>query len=194
MFINALVEGVLDEAVASRLIKESGRQFSTCYGKRGCGYIQQKVRGFNNAAAALPILTLIDFMDTGLECPARVVSDWLPHRHENMLFRVVVSEIESWLLADATNIASFLQIPTNRVPTDPEALNDPKQVLVNLARRSRSSKVRSSLVPAQGSTAQVGTLYVSEMMRFVHNQWDIVAAQAQSPSLGRCVTRLEELN
>lgn len=56
MYLNALVEGSLDEAVARRLIRDTGHQFGVCYGKRGIGYVRQKIQGFNKAAISMPIL------------------------------------------------------------------------------------------------------------------------------------------
>jgi hypothetical protein len=81
------------------------------------------------------MLMLVDFMDTGLECPPEVPVAWLPDRCSKMLLRAVVREIESWLLADASGISRFLGVSVSLVPRDPESLKDPKQSLVNLARR-----------------------------------------------------------
>ena len=89
-------------------------------------------------------LTLVDFMDTGHSCPPDVVAQWLPRAEPGMLFRVVVRELESWLLADRENFADFLGISITKPPDQPEQINDPKQQLVNLARCSRKSQIRSA--------------------------------------------------
>jgi hypothetical protein len=107
-------------------------------------------------------------MDTDFSCPPEVVGQWVPHREANMLFRIVVRELESWLLADQQNIADFLSVSVIRIPANPEALEDAKRHLVNIARRSRNARVRRSLVPESGSTARVGKLYVSEMNTFIN--------------------------
>jgi hypothetical protein len=192
--IHHLVEGELDEAIAVRIIQAAGHQPGVCYGKRGIGYIEAKVRGFNNAVQEVPCLALVDFMDTGQACPAEVVSRWLPHRHQNMLFRVMVREIESWVIADRRNLARFLQINLVRVPLNPEQMPDPKLSLVNLARHSRSSLIRDAIVPDFGSTAQVGRLYHSEMRRFISELWNAEEARENSSSLNRCLLRLEALH
>ena len=127
MHINVLVEGIIDEAVARRLINETGHQPGVCYGKKGVSYIHQKIRGFNKSAASMPILTLVDFMDTGLKCPPEVTSSWLPHRCANMLCRIVVREIESWILADRNNLSTYLRVASNRVPLDPENVPQEQQ-------------------------------------------------------------------
>ncbi|MDT4954801.1 MAG: hypothetical protein QOJ02_2939 [Acidobacteriota bacterium] len=191
--IHPLVEGNLDEAAAFRIIEVTGHTPGTCYGKKGSGYIEQKVRSFNLTAHSTYYLALIDFMDTKLSCPPEVITNWLPNRQPKMLFRVVVREMESWLLADKDNLAEFLKVRANRIPTNPEMVYDPKLELINLARHSISSRIRSALVPEIGSTAQVGKLYNSEMRIFIDTLWNIHAARNYAPSLDRCLRRLESL-
>ncbi len=194
MVIDILVEGPLDEAVARRLIHHTGHQAGTTFGKQGVSYLRQKVAGFNvRASYGNPMLMLVDFMDTGLDCPPAVLPAWLPNRSSKLLLRVVVNEIESWLLADHLGIGSLLGISGAVVPDDPERLADPKQTLVNLARRSRR-KAAQALVPQQGISAVVGPGYVSEMQAFVAQRWNIEAARRRAASLDRCLLRLAELH
>jgi hypothetical protein len=110
-----------------------------------------------------------------------------------MLFRLVVRELESWLIADRRNLADFLRVDIALVPIAPEGLLDPKRELINIARHSRHRRISSAIVPEPGSTAQVGKLYVSEMMQFIETRWDIQEARANAPSLDRCLACLEEL-
>jgi hypothetical protein len=194
MIIDALVEGITDEAVARKVVQSAGLTFGVCYGKHGIGYIKEKIRPFNVAAPRGPMLTLVDFMDTDADCPPEVLSVWLPNRHGNMIFRVVVREIESWLMADRVNFAKFIGISQSRVPTTPEILDDPKRTVVSLARKSRYRHIREAIVPSRDSTAQVGKLYATEMMRFIQELWDVQAARQYSPSLESCMIRLQQLN
>jgi hypothetical protein len=193
LVIHTIVEGLMDEAAATRIIAACGLQPGTCYGKKGCTYIKQKIGQFNQTAKSINYLALVDFMDTGAACPAEVVMEWLPHPEPLMLFRVVVRELESWLLADRNNIASFLGVSVDIVPKSPESLPDPKQALINLARRSRKAKLREALVPSDGSTAREGRLYTSEMTRFIRDHWDLQAAREMAPSLNKCIVRVESL-
>lgn len=192
--IHALVEGNLDEAVAFKIIRATGHTPGICYGKKGSGYIKAKVQSFNLTAQSIYYLALIDFMDTRLSCPPEVVTSWLPHRRPKMLFRVVVREIETWLLADRDNLANYLKINVDRIPSKPEQVSDPKLELIKLARRSRSPRIQSTLVPESGSTAQVGKLYDAEMRIFINTLWDIRAARRYAPSLDGCLRRLESLS
>jgi hypothetical protein len=194
MLIDALVEGPLDEAVARRLVTYAGHAFGTCYGKKGAGYIRDKLAGFDmRARYGAPLLTLVDFMDTGLDCPPAVVSAWLPQRAYRHLVRAVVPEIESWLLADRIGVSAFLGISKGLIPRDPEIIPDPKQTLINLARRCRSRKRREALVPCPNASANTGPGYAAEMQKFVANSWDITAASQFAPSLAKCLVRLREL-
>ncbi len=191
--INYLVEGVIDEAVAVRIIQYHGHEVGVGHGNKGFSYIKHKIQTFNKTAQNICYLSLVDFMDTNCSCPPEVISTWLPHRNDLMIFRVVVREIESWLLADRESIAKFLNINIEKVPLNPELEFDPKQKLVNLARASRSSKIRSALVPEKNSTAQVGKLYTAEIKRFISDLWDLESARLNSTSLDKCLTRLGEI-
>lgn len=191
--VNTLVEGETDQAAASKIITGVGLSVGRHFGRKGSGYIKQKIGNFNNASAHASYLVLIDLMDTKAPCPSEVLSQWLPAPHKNFLVRIVVRELESWLLADAANMSSFLSVPRSRIPSRPEELPDPKRALINIARRSRRKEIREALVPEMGSTAVIGVLYVSEIKRFIHKYWDIQLARQAAPSLDRCMLRLMEM-
>jgi len=191
--IYALVEGLTDEAMAHRLAKAAGHEIAACYGKRGMGYIQKRIGSFNGLARSMPILTLVDFMDTRMACPPDMVHAWLPHREQGMLLRAVVRELESWLLSDRNGIADYLKIPMARVPENPELLGDPKATLIHLARGSRSSRIRKGLVPSQGSSATVGREYASGIIHFIRESWNMNQARMNAPSLDHCIRCLEDL-
>jgi len=192
-FINFLVEGRIDEAVAIKLASSAGFEPGTCFGKKGMSYIKKKITGFNLSAQGSLFFALVDLMDTSLTCPAEVLSQWLPHRNPNMMFRVVVKEIESWLLADRQGIAEFLHVNSAFIPHAVETLDDPKQTLIQIARRSRRKFIRETLAPAAGTTAREGILYNDEMTRFVQDHWNTEEARLNSPSLDQCIIRLNEL-
>lgn len=191
--INFLVEGGIDEAVARNLVSFTGHESGDCFGRRGCGYIKKTIKGFNLSARGSYFLAFVDFMDTKLACPGEVVDQWLPHRNKKMLFRVVVREIESWLLADTGAVAAFFNVEMSLVPTEVENLTDPKQSLINIARRSRIKNLRDSIVPVSHTTAREGILYNPEIIRFVREFWNPEEARINSQSLDKCIQRLEEI-
>lgn len=194
MLVHILVEGFVDEALALRLLQTCQHEAGVTYGKKGWTYIQQKAQAFDKTCVTSGLLTLVDFMDTGAACPPSVVTQWLPHQSHLHVFRVVVREIESWILADRTGIAKFLGVPLAKIPHDPESLSDPKQVLINLARGSRQRAVRDALVPPEGYSSSEGPLYSSEIARFISRTWDAQKARELSGSLDKCIERLMQLH
>ena len=146
-----------------------------------------------NDDCPVPVLAMVDFMDTREECPPSIVSGWTPNRHPNMLLRAVVREVESWILADRRGIAKFLSIPLTSVPLSPEEEVDPKRKVIDLARNSTKREIREGFVPKPDSTAAVGSGYNPLMERFIHGEWSPAAARAAAPSLDKCMLRLAEL-
>ncbi|MDD3926266.1 MAG: hypothetical protein PHT33_06385 [bacterium] len=194
MIVDALVEGPTDEAVAKKLIAAYYHEYGTTYGKQGHGYLCKKASGFAvHAQYGNPILMLVDFMDTGYMCPGEVPAAWLPNPCEKLLLRVVVREIESWLLADAEGLAEYLGVSKVRIPSAPEILIDPKQTLINIARYSRKAYLRDAIVPKINCSANAGPEYVDAIKEFVYKHWNIEAALNRSLSLSKCVKRLGEL-
>jgi len=191
--INPLVEGNVDAAIAVKLIAHTGHDAGIVYGRRGIGYIETKLAGFNRSAQGIRYLAMVDLMDTAHACAPDVVRVWLPHPAPMMHFRVVVREIESWLLADVEGMAEFLNVAPARFAADPESIRDPKQRLVNITRHSRSRDLRAAIVPDHGSTAPVGPRYNAEMSRFVLEAWDPERARVRAPSLAKCIARLAEI-
>ena len=104
-------------------------------------------------------------------------------------------EIESWLMADHKSMANFLRVPEGKLPEAPDQINDPKHIIVSLARKSGRSDVRAALVPHPRSGLSSGPEYASWMTQFANEHWDPDAAieSQRSPSLLRAVGRLKEL-
>jgi hypothetical protein len=147
----------------------------------------------------MPYVVLVDLerkggsgRAAGYSCVPELLDDWALVRpfHANFLFRVAVRAVESWLMADRQRFAEFLGVPLNRVPPDPDTCNDPKGVVVTLARRSRRKAIQDAIVPKPGASARVGTYYTAEMSRYVEQCWRVDKACLVSPSLRRTVARL----
>lgn len=187
IFINLAVEDELSEAVLRRILAYTERPFSVaaCYRRGGYGYLKERINGFNQAARATPYLVLTDL--DRVECPPLLIREWFSHpKHPNLLFRVAVREVEAWLLADGTGVAHFFGVAESLIPRNVEALADPKQALINLARRSRRKMLREAIVPPPGSTRQQGPDYNGALFPFVQ-QWNIDEAMQNSLSLKRTV-------
>jgi hypothetical protein len=185
-----LVEGLLDETVGRRLIRHLGGRVHQVYGKNGWTWIRDNIAGFNGMAQEVPLLVLVDLMDTEFDCPVPVLENWVHSPSEHLFFRLVVPEVESWLLADRGHIAQFLGRPKRDIPRSPEDLQDPKRRIINLARGSRYERIVRTLVP-DDPTATEGSAYTSELRKFVNEHWDPDVAAQNAPSLRRCVRAVE---
>jgi hypothetical protein len=192
--IQAAVEGLLDQAVAQRLIEEAGATPGPIYGRHGKGHLQTKIRGYNSAARFAPWLVLVD-LDCD-KCAPALRTSWLANESPLMCFRVAVREVEAWLLADRLNLARFLRVRLSMIPTNPEGLQNPKGAMVALANASRKKDIQKDMVPRPGSRRTEGPAYTSRLTEFVMDSdsgWDPNAAAALSPSLAGCLVRLREL-
>ena len=190
--LHLVIEDDLSEVVLRRLLTDADRDYfvGSTYGRNGFGYLRNTAKKWNAAAAAgTPILLLTDLDQH--DCPLTLIREWLDEEsHANFLFRVAVREVESWLLADSEGFADFLGISNALVPAQPDEIADPKQALINLARRSRRKILKESIVPRTGSTATQGPDYNSCLGDFVRNHWDSNTAKDHSPSLNRAWQRI----
>lgn len=191
-FVNVLVEGNVDEAVALKICENEKISISHVYGHRGKSYIDDRLKGLNDNVKDFPWLVLRD-MDHDADCAPALVSCLLSRVSPLMTFRIVVREIEAWLMADRESFSNFFGINENKLPEDPELLEDPKGVLINLARTSRKRVIREYIIPRMGSGAEVGPAYNSTLSEFVRDHWRPDVAARKSDSLGRCLKRLKEL-
>lgn len=193
--ISSAVEGVVDEAMVKRLIVKAGGEIGPIYGKVGKSLLKQRISGYNNAAHHQPWIVLVD-LNQEADCPPPLKAVWLPNPGPFMCFRVAVREVESWLLADRERFASFFKVRILDVPVAPELLDDPKNEVVELSRRSRSRDIRLDMVPRPGSGRKVGPAYVSRLIEFISDPqkgWRPERAAQASESLNRCLVRLREL-
>ena len=195
IIISSAVEGIVDEAVVKRLIVEAGGEIGSIYGKRGKPLLKQRINGYNNAAHHHPWVVLVD-LNHEADCPPPLKAIWLPNPGPLMCFRIAVREIEAWLLADRERFASFFRVSLPDIPAAPELLDDPKNAVIELSRRSRSRDIRLDMVPRPGSGRKIGPAYVSRFIEFVSDPqrgWRPERAAQASESLRRCSARLQEL-
>lgn len=145
--VNLATEDELSEITLIRILAETKRYcVGMAYRRGGSGYLRRTVHGWNSASKGTPFIVLTDL--DSCECPAQMIADWLPRgKHPNLLFRVAVHEVESWILADPVNLSDFLSLREAIAPTNTDELADPKATLINFARKSRSKATRQSIVP-----------------------------------------------
>ena len=195
ILVHGAVEGLIDEAVLRRLVREAGAEPGAIFGKEGKSFIKKRIVGYNRAAEFEPWLVLID-LDHDADCAAPVSTLWLPHPASHMCFRIAVREIEAWLLADSERLARFLGVKRSSVPTDPESLDDAKGTMIEIARSSRRHRIVRDMVPRLGSRRKIGPAYNFRLIQFVtgpKNTWRPEVAAKSADSLNRCIIRLEQL-
>jgi hypothetical protein len=193
--ISGAVEGLIDEAVLRRLVLWTGAIPGPIHGKHGKSFLRKQMDAYNLAAQSLPWFVLVD-LDHDADCPPTFLSLWLPEPAPRMCFRVVVREIEAWLLADRERLAQFLNVRYSLIPQNPENIHDPKRALVEIARRSRRKDIRADMTPSPRSYREVGPAFNSRMIQFVIDErdgWRPEVAAQSSESLRRCLRGLERL-
>lgn len=187
------VEDVLSDLVVRKIVATIRPDIviTTSLGLRGKGYLKNKAAELNRTASAIPVFLLID-QDAKTACPPGLLEIWFGNsRQPNLMFRVAVMEVESWILAHREACARFLGVPEERIPNDTDQITQPKEFIVNLARRSRSTRLREDLVPLPGSTTAVGPAYNLRLGNFVESAWLPRSATAASESLRRTIDRLQ---
>ncbi len=191
--IAGAVEGPIDEAVLRRVLGQMDAFLYPVHIANGKPELLRRLPGYNRAAHFAPWIVLVD-LDHSAQCapPARLT--WLPDPAPLMHLRIAVRAVEAWLLADREAAADYLGVPLARLPLDPELLDDPKQELVNLARRSRRREIREGLVPRPESGRQVGPTYTSHMIAYAQTAWRPEVAELTADSLRRLRLRLHELH
>ena len=158
----------------------------------GNGKIKRQIGAYNNAAKYNYYFIIAD-LDNSYECAPSLIKDWIPGQHASkFLFRVAVHEIESWLLADRVNFASFLSLSQALLPLFPDNEPDPKQIVINLAKKSRKREIREGIVPID-DYAKIGPGYNSLLQKFIQNTWDVDFARKNSSSLDKTIKSLERI-
>lgn len=185
-------EDELSEAVGLSLATEAGLEVGQQLRRGGFGYLKTRVHSFCKISLRQPVLLLTD-LDRA-KCAPALVGKWMGNleRPENLIFRVAVREIESWLLADHDAIRNLLGNRIGKLPLDPDSLPDPKQALLALAGRA-AREVREDLVMTEGAFASQGLGYNARLCHMVRQDWQPARAADRSASLAKARIRLKEL-
>jgi hypothetical protein len=190
--IELAVEDRLSEEVLRKILKSTDKcyQVGRCHCGGGFGYLKKNIHGFNNAAKGMPFLVLADLDDD--ECAPTKIQAWLSvPRHHNLIFRIAIREVESWILADRVGFSKFIGVRRDLIPREADSIDDPKRFLVELARRSRKRTLREDLVPREGGTATQGPAYNERLAIFVRGDWNPRRAVPGSPSLERTMRAID---
>lgn len=194
IYITIIHEDELSEAVMTRLLQQFEDKFEIVhsYPGNGFGYLKKNIRGFNQAAMVNPHFMLTDL--DNYPCVIQLKDEWINFDvNRNFIFRIAVREVESWILADRKGIAAYFNIPVVLVPDTPDLLQDPKNTLIQLAKRSRKRVIREDIVPINAN-ASIGPNYNGCLSEFVYKSWDIEQAITRSPSLLKAYNQLKSFH
>ena len=186
-------EDALSCAIGERLVAEGLPGWSLAKASVNTRGITKLVpalpRYFQQAQHVQPVLCIAD---TDGQCPVELVSTWMPHGWpQAFLFRLAVSEAESWLLSDRRGAADFFGMPEAKIPRTPDLLPDPKREVLRLARISTIRTIRQEVVSSLDFN-KPGVGYNTHLCRFVVQYWRANRARTRSTSLDKALTRIAE--
>ena len=192
-----LCEDVLSEAAIRRIVSIHSTKLTAIpwISRGGKGNVRRKLTQAREAAKnGVAVLVLIDLDTT--PCARAALTDWLGHPANmtcsNLIFRIAVREVEAWLLADCDGISKRLGIAKSKVPRNVEAIESPKDALINLSRSSKLRPIRDGLVPSTKSGLSIGPEYNDILTDFVEGDWNFSSAALVAPSLQRFLLRLQK--
>lgn len=179
-------EDELSEAIGICLIADSPVTFQEpmLLRRDGFGYLKSRISSWQNLARQQHVLLLTDLDQKA--CVVQMKRQWLggTPSHPQLLFRVAVREIESWVLADHEGFRALIG-NKGRLPPAPDELPDPKQHLLGLVNQYAPRDIRQDLVRVEAGRLRQGLGYNTRLVHWVHYDWDINRAAERSPSLGR---------
>ena len=144
------------------------------------------------ASAGLHAFVITD-LDAGA-CAGELINDWFnapPPLPGELVFRVAVREVESWILADVNAWASFIGIPVANFSASPDDLADPKRHLLTVIQQKGRQKRHKDMLPRE--TASIGPRYNEVLCDFIIDGWSPARAAKNSPSLRRAINALDRL-
>lgn len=187
-------EDELSESVGLRLLNEHEifvQAPPMMLRKDGFGYLRSKMDSWKQLAQRQIIMLLTDLDRT--PCPVLLLENWLGAGHacpDNLIFRIAEREVESWLLADHEAMARLMGNKA-KLPNAPDTLPDPKQFLLEQAKKA-PRVIRDDLVAATGAMARQGIGYNARLVQWVKTEWCPQRAADRSPSLARARRALNQ--
>lgn len=93
-------------------------------------------------------------------------------------------------MADRKGFSEAFGIPLNKVPVHPDDEEDPKRIILKLAKRSSKRTIKSEVVSSV-SPDKPGAGYNVHLTDFINTTWNPADAATHSPSLKRALNLLE---
>jgi len=186
-------EDELSEAIGIKLLAEINLEPQSIQylRKNGSGYLRSKLNNWKELSQIRPVLLITDLDQ--ISCPMKLITTWLGGSAvpQDLLLRVAVREIESWVLADHEAVRQLIG-KKGKLPPSPDELSDPKSHLLQLAQLA-PREIREDLVKENGAITSQGIGYNARLRHWVSSSWSAERASTRSPSLARTRIRLKEL-
>lgn len=160
----------------------------------GFGWIKKQLGNYCTLAQHHQVIILTD-LDRA-ECPPSLRRNWIDSAGlseplpAKMSFNIAVTEVEAWLLADHTNLSSYLGVSTNSLPQNTE-IADPKEFLLNCVQQHGNRQAKTELLPS--GNAKVGLGYNNFLSQFAMEHWDFLEASQRNASLHRALERINAI-
>lgn len=196
MKISIATEDILtEEAMVKVLSQKGGFDILHKLGKQGNGYLLSKLNNFNQLAITHKVLVVfdLDVKPSSVDFK-KTLEGKVNNINENLNIVVSVREVESWLLADREGISKYFSVSKDKIDRDPDALFDPKEKIINLARQSKIGDIKRGLPPKVGAASKIGLSYNRILVSFIQEKWDFLNAINNSPSLRNLVNLLDEFS
>lgn len=185
-------EDQLSEAIALRLISEiqTPHFIQHKLGKSGNGYLRSKMENWYRMAQHQVMLVVTD-LDRA-NCLVEFRDQWLAAEPPaNLVFRIAVREVESWVLADHLAMRELIGVK-GVLPVAPDDLADPKRALLGLA-KGAPKQVRDDLLKVTNGNLTQGLGYNARLTAWINSEWSPERAADRSPSLAKARSRLKEV-
>ena len=158
----------------------------------GNGQLKKKTANILRMALEAHLFSLIITDLDKISCAPKLIKSWFNMSSEQLpdkiIFRVAVREIESWVMADKTAFAKFMNISEANFSEAPDTLDDPKQYLFSVIKKHGNKKWQREMLPTDSSA--VGPLYNCKISEFITNKWSVKKAAEKSPSLLRAINSI----
>jgi hypothetical protein len=184
-------EDQLSEAIVLRLIDDLPipHRVQHRLGRKGNGYLKAKMSSWCSMAQHQVVVVLTD-LDRA-SCLLEFRDGWLEAAPpKNLLFRIAVREVESWVLADHVALRKLIG-KKGLLPPAPDDLSDPKRTFLNLVTNA-SRQVKNDLLKTINGNLSAGIGYNAHLTMWVQSEWNPERAEQRSPSLAKARLRLHE--
>lgn len=193
--IQAIVEGLSDTGIALTLLRHCGfhLDINDIRIANGCAKLDTLIPKYRHAASKR--FPWVVFRDADGKCPLdlRTQLEQTSSFVQYFQLRIVVNEIESWIMGDRDAFAKYFRVNKAKVPQNPDSLPNPKLTLLQLCSRSAKRSVSEKMTAISAGQFAKGPEYVAELNNFALAAWNPEQAAMNCPSLQRAISSLTSL-